>query len=294
MDRGSYRPAQDGGELVKGTIARLALAPAFALGSFVAACGTGAGGPSAPPAIPEVSVKAVDFSYDAPDRIASGLVRISFTNAGAQLHQLGVVRLKAGKTFDDVKTVTSIPAILQAAEPWGGVGSIPGGASRRIVLDMTPGTYVLLSLSAFGADRVPDSAKGMVKRLEVTANTDPVKAGEPAADASVTLDDGAQIPVPASAAPGAHTWKLANKGTLPHVLSLGRALPGKTQSDFDAWLKAQGSVPPPFDPARSFAMGPMSPGQTAWLIVDLEAGDYVAVDNFPTARPAQSAPLTVR
>lgn len=102
----------------------------------------------------------------------TGTVRV--LNEGAQLHELSLVRLKPGRSLEDVVQVASTPmGRPRPDEPWTSVGGVslltPG---RSAVFDfadlrLTPGRYALVCFIPSPDDRVAHAAKGMTWTFNV-------------------------------------------------------------------------------------------------------------------------------
>lgn len=92
---------------------------------------------------------------------------------------------------------------------------------------------------------------------------------------------------PDSIAPGFTTIRLANQGSQPHHLILGRLDDGKTVQELMAALQANPNAEPPFVTWRG-AAGSVVPGDTSGSTTDLPAGRYVLFCFIPD--PADQQP----
>jgi len=98
------------------------------------------GGATEPTEQPTLSVALTDFAVTAdPGTVKAGRVVFAIRNRAAMAHELTVIRtdlapnalpIDGGKAKEDVKV--------------GGVANISAGVSRRLVLDLTPGRYILI------------------------------------------------------------------------------------------------------------------------------------------------------
>ncbi|MEX2274058.1 MAG: hypothetical protein WEA10_00620 [Actinomycetota bacterium] len=154
-------------------------------GSFVfalAACGDGNDEPAADDASAESpmteapatdpTVVAHDFEFETPDTWAAGEQTIAFENEGEEPHEMVLIALDEGKTFEDVMAV--IEEDPNAKPPsWvtiiGGNGAGPGQTAKKpTTADLEAGTYVLACFVTSKAnDDQPHAALGMVKEITV-------------------------------------------------------------------------------------------------------------------------------
>jgi uncharacterized cupredoxin-like copper-binding protein len=239
---------------------------------MLSACGPGAS------QIPQVTIKTHDFSFEAPAQIEAGLVSITLENAGQEPHHVQLVRIN-----DDV-SMEQLQAALQqgpeAALPLvtleGGPGVVAPGRSQQVTVNLIPGRYLLLCLVP-SPDGVPHLAKGMITPLEVMDKGAQAQVPEPQADGVVNLLD-FSFTLPVDIKAGSHVWKVTNAGKQPHELALIKLAQGKTMQDVIAFMQAP-SGPPPFEDAGG--LQGIDPGESAWVKLDLQAGNYVALCHIP-------------
>ncbi len=271
------------GSFCRGVTTCLILLTGSLLGPLPAMNALGGARGQLPP--PEIAIRATDFALDLPDRFEAGLVAFSYENAGQQIHNVLFIRLNEGKTFQDFKAARGPQDLPALATPSGGTTSVLPGQRRRFVNDFAPGNYVAFSTSS-GPDGVSDVVRGMAKPVTVLPGTQPAKASEPAANLTVTISDAAPIPIPATITAGPQTWKIAVAGTTLHELTIVRLAPGKTVQDVIAFLNAGRRGSSPGDPVAGMQLLP--PGQSGWLIFDLEPGEYT-VNDIPPVEAGQSS-----
>ncbi len=232
--------------------------------------------------IPEVTIKAADFSFEAPDQIEAGRVSFRLENVGHEDHQMQLIRLNDGVTLEQLQA--ALPqgpeAALPLVTPAGGVGLAAPNHQEQAVLDLTEGQYVMLCLVS-GEDGVPHMAKGMLKPIQVVARKSQAVGQEPKSDVSIVLKD-FRFEMPAEIKAGRLTWKVTNQGPQPHEIIIVKLLPGKTLDDVMAFLQTYEGEPPVEDAAAG-EVAVMGPGQTGWVNLDLSAGDYVALCHVPDA-----------
>ncbi len=232
-------------------------------------------------------IRVKEHEFEAPDTVEGGLVLVTLENVGTTRHMAMFVRPNEGTTIDQLQaeilkdpSEAHIRPLLTVAS---GPGAIPPGDQERIVMDLEPGSYLLLCFES-GPDGVFDVVKGEMKPIEVTAPTR-TDLPEPASDLQVSLVDFAFATLPAEVAAGQYIWKVTNDGTEPHELQLLKLAPGKTvQEIFSAPPKP--GEPEPYVVAG--AVQDMAPGGRAWVEVDLTPGDYAAFCAIPD--PATGKP----
>ena len=224
-----------------------------------------------------LKIVATDHHYEMPSQIKAGYVNMVMENAGKEPHHAQFLRLNDGVTMEQFQAALQegIGAVMTVASLTGGPSVIDPGMSQSVTLNLTPGQYMLLCVIA-GADGVPHLAKGMVAPLTVVpAEND--AAAAPEADGQVRLLD-FSFSLPQAIKTGQQTWEIKNDGKQPHEMTLIKLAEGKTMADVHAYM-AQPAGAPPF--ADVGGMQGIMPGATAWLDLNLEPGNYVALCHIP-------------
>jgi uncharacterized cupredoxin-like copper-binding protein len=267
---------------------------AFAAGLLAMVLVLGACGPVAPATIvnkiPEITIHAVDFSYNAPTQIQSGLVTVTMINDGHEDHQAQLARLNDGVTMDQLMAALqkspedALPLVALA----GGPNVIAPGQKQTVTVNLSAGNYVLLCFVS-GSDNVPHLAKGMVAPLTVAATPGnasgaPAAVAEPQSTGSVSLQDFA-IAVPDKVQAGSQVWKVTNNGPEPHEFGLVRMEDGKTAQDFQAFMQNPNGQPP-FSSVGG--LGALAPNTSGWVNLDLKPGTYVALCFVPDPKTGKS------
>lgn len=234
--------------------------------------------PSPTPAYGEATVRASEYSFDLRAELPAGLTILTFENAGQAGHNMALVRLKDGKTFDDLEAaIPKAPAgLAPVIEFAGGAVRARPGEQRKLIFDLTVGLYAVFS-SAPAAGGPEFITKKMWKGFSVVQRSGDLPR-EPEAQVSIAMNDAATAGLPERVAPGGQIWKFGAEGTARRALVLARLEPNKTEADLAAWLKAQAG------PAPATFVGGMlalSPGRRAWTYLDLAPGEYVAFDDAP-------------
>jgi hypothetical protein len=230
----------------------------------------------------EITITAHDYSFDAPDSIPSGAVSFTLRNEGHEPHHAMFVKLNEGVSTDEVMAAfqEGPDAALPLVSFAGGTGTAEHGGEAKVILEMTPGQYLMLCMIS-GGDDIPHAAKGMVKPFTVTGEVSTFLP--PRADAEVLLRD-FSFEMPDLTA-GEQTVKVSNTGHHPHEFILFRLLPGKSLADFQAFMEDE-SGPPPFEEAGG--LPPIAGGTSGWITLELTPGDYVAICFIP--EPASGQP----
>jgi uncharacterized cupredoxin-like copper-binding protein len=244
------------------------------------ACGRAEATPARAAAEPRVvTVVARDFAFEAPDRVAAGLVTFRLQNRGQTLHHMQLVRLDGGKTLQDVY------AALQAGGPpptWmheaGGPNAPDPGSDANATVLLQPGTYAILCFVDI-PDRVPHVMKGMAKQITVTPAVAPAAMTAPTGDVTLTLNDYSfALSQPLTA--GTHTLRVVNGAAQPHEVELIRLAPGKTVDDLMAWMQSM-QGPPPASAVGGIAG--MEHGMVQSFTASFTPGTYVMICFVPDA-----------
>jgi len=250
-------------------------------GALAAATPTSRG--SFDPATHTVTIYAKDFAFESPDSIPAGMTNFHLVNDGPNLHHVQLVRLDSGKTAADLEAAMKNPG---PPPKWavfvGGPNAPNPGAALDATMDLPEGNYVMLCMVDIPAN-VPHFAKGMVRPLKVVAATGaPVAA--PTADVTIALAD-YNFLIKGDLNAGKHTIKIENNGPQEHEIEIIRLEPGKTAKDLAGWMKTKDGPPP------ATAIGGIAgtiPATTAYINVDLPAGNYVFVCFVPDAKDGKA------
>jgi hypothetical protein len=234
-----------------------------------------------------LTLGAADYVFDWPETITAGRTEITMENTGRDLHHAYLWKLNDGVSADDL--VPAMDRLLAGdlagfAEVGslvtfdGGPGILTPGASQTLVLDLDPGNYVwICGLPA--ADGEAHYTKGMLAPFEVIEGESGAVLDEPVADGTVVLQDFA-FGLPGSVPAGPQRWQVTNEGGQPHELLLAQLAPGATALDFAMAFGDPAATEAP--PGLPFGgIGPMEPGTTAWLDLDLSPGTYAAFCFIP-------------
>lgn len=231
-------------------------------------------------ALPTVNFTAVDYAYEGPDEVEAGLTSVILHNKGQTAHHLQLARLPEGTTAEAIFGLfqENPPAALQALTFVGGPGLLDPGLQQEVVIDLLPGAYLALSF-VLDETGVPYMAKGMAKPFTVVAaaTASAVATQSPQADGVAKLLDFAFV-LPTAIAAGEQVWQVVNEGHEPHEIMVMQLADGKSVSDALAFLHAPANEPP-YTSIGGFQA--INPGQTGWLKLNLEPGNYVAICYIP-------------
>ena len=236
----------------------------------------------------QLAISASEAGYEAPDSVAGGLVALTFTNNGQTNHMAMLIQAAEGVTIEELEAAIKADPMNQVTLremvlSFGGAGGIAPGMTQRLILDLPAGQYLIADFE-FDADQTPFVAKNGLKRLEITepAATQPA---EPAADTTVDLIDFAFTGIPGQMLPGAYIFKVVTTGAEPHELAFVKLAEGvSAQEAFSAVPEPGAELPFTF----WGGVQDMDPGQTAWVEVVLDPGEFVAF--CPIIDPATQRP----
>ncbi len=220
-----------------------------------------------------LEVRAANYSFEAPEEVASGAVEITMTNAGPEPHQAQLFRLNDGVDAADViaaaKKDASGLAVAKLGTYAGGPNAVDADETQIATADLDAGEYVFICLVPDPKERA-HAGLGMVKGLTVTANEDEAEA-ETGTYEAATKDFSFEEP---EAYDG--TITVTNEGEQAHEFQIMEIAEGKTAADFEAFFKAppgEGPAgPPPWTTGGGVAV--IAPGDTGTFEADLDPGTY--------------------
>jgi uncharacterized cupredoxin-like copper-binding protein len=271
------------------------LLTALAVSILLAACGgdddqegtdDAADRPEAEPVVLTISTQ--EFEFDAPESVPAGLVEITVSNEGEEPHEVQLMKLHDGVTFDEFfsasKKDRSGLDSLELADAVGGAGStagIPPGETTTVLNELEPGSYAMVCLVQ------GHNSEGMIAPLEVTEAEGAV-AAPPETEGEISLSD-YQFILPADFS-GNGTFEFVNNGPDFHEAAVYKidATLDKLQKYLDS-PKAFRADPPGGEPEPVGGVGGIEPAASAYAEFDLPSGTYVMVCFFPTEEGAPHA-----
>jgi len=223
------------------------------------------------PAAPALVVTSYEFTFEAPDTTASGVVTVRLVNRGKEGHQLSFALL------DDTSTVTR--AMRELAEnrkratgvTWvGGVeNALPGGTSEATIV-LRPGRYVMVCAYEDDSGHAHMS-KGMLHALTVVPRAARGDTVLPATAVAARLTDYA-ITFSAPLTAGRQLVRVQNDGTHRHHLIVARMVGKATVDDVMKW---DGKTKPA--PVEDIGAGAaiLAPGHASVIPLSLAPGRYL-------------------
>jgi len=88
-----------------------------------------------------------DFAIEVPNNVTAGAVTWKVTNDGPQLHEMDILKLHSGVTFEQFQKIMSSQGPPSGPLPFdnaGGIGALQSGTSGWIKLNLQPANYVVL------------------------------------------------------------------------------------------------------------------------------------------------------
>jgi hypothetical protein len=249
---------------------------------------------------PDLAITAVDNAFEMPATIEAGWTHVILDNQGMMEHHAMFLRPNEGATIEDVQAALEqgdFDALFATATSAGGPNVGPGHQAS-VAMNLEVGQYLLIC-AVPNEEGIPHFALGMQAVLEVTEG-----AGEgtaPEADATVNLVEMAFDGLPTETTAGTHVWEVADTGTQLHEMVILQLAEGVTIEQaiqifsepppspvaspvVDQTLASPVAGPPPGPPFEAIGgVAPLSPGQTNYAVLELAAGDYLAICFVPDA-----------
>jgi len=236
--------------------------------------------PVAPPRV--VTVRAVDFAFEAPERIPAGTITFRLVNDGYELHHLWLVKLSGGKTPRDFMKAMEDWSNAAVMPSWaidvGGPNEASRGTPAEATVTLEPATYMMICYVP-SPDGKLHVMKGMVRPLVVTA-AGATRPAEPKSDVVLTLTDYGFDAKPALTA-GKHTIRVENAAQQSHEVAIARLERGTMDQALE-WYNAGGVGPGPVT-ALGGAAG-IAKGRRLFLDVDFPPGEYLFLCFIPDAK----------
>jgi hypothetical protein len=85
-----------------------------------------------------------DFAFEMPTQVKAGPQTWKIVNSGPQIHELAVVKLSPGTTFQDLQAMLTSDTPMSGPPPWtdaGGMQALSQGLTGWLSLDLEPGEY---------------------------------------------------------------------------------------------------------------------------------------------------------
>lgn len=118
--------------------------------------------------VPDATFKIRDNRIDVKGALRRGQRTLQVENSGTQAHEMLIMRLKPGKTVDDVQRWLRDRRDVAPFIYVGGVTPISPGFSAQTRLVLQAGTHVVLSALRSGGDRTEGYQRGVIATFKVT------------------------------------------------------------------------------------------------------------------------------
>ncbi|HET9660854.1 MAG TPA: hypothetical protein VFP05_11030 [Thermomicrobiales bacterium] len=233
---------------------------------------------------PDLVVTSDGTTNDLPATLAAGRYHVVLHNTNATeaidldffLPPEGTSADETITAFNDSISSEVPPDIFYQLTLAGGLTALPNGTAEGII-DLTPGDWV----AGIQTENENGSNVGGAQAISITgempALTDPTVA------VTATLSD-LKIDLPDSVPTGPQIWKVTNAGSMPHFIAISMSDGTLTQENVQETLGMFIGTPLPAGatPIAESALtdvastGVLSPGQSMWIEVDLQPGQYLA------------------
>jgi hypothetical protein len=117
----------------------------------------------------DIVVKLVDYDFELSKPLTAGKHTIRVENAGAQPHEIAIVRLNPGKKPADFTAWGMKPVGPPPGTIHGGLSGIMPGSHSFIEVDLPPGEYGLLCFLPDAKDGKPHFEHGMTRQTTVAS-----------------------------------------------------------------------------------------------------------------------------
>ncbi|GAB3584426.1 cupredoxin domain-containing protein [Calidifontibacter terrae] len=245
------------------------------LATSTVAVGSASAAPTAPVGN-QVVVDTTNMNYQVQGGVRPGIVSITWHNRDDDLHMMSMGRLKAGVTQQQLKAAAgkgdkALGALLLDSPDttYGAPALLSAGETETVTTTLQSGNYALICF-VMGKDHMTHAAMGMVGILKVagaTSNQAPSSSGIIAVG-----DNGIRWP---NHFTGHGTYLVKDTGHKPHSLSLARLDRGVPLLQFAGSVNnALQSGSQPQGGKLVSGIDSLSPGQSAWITLDLTDGHY--------------------
>jgi hypothetical protein len=163
-----------------------------------------------------IEIVAHDLSFEIPDTVPAGLVRLQLTNQGSQAHAAQLYRLNDGVDLDRFKTAMrqGISTERLIATSLGGPANVDRGETGPVVeMVLAPGNYLVVCW-LLDSGGTPHAFLGMVHPFEVVGEAEDTSLASPEATFELTEYE---IRVP-EGFDGSGTFGVINGGSEWHEL----------------------------------------------------------------------------
>jgi plastocyanin len=254
---------------------------ALALGGL-AGCGDDddGGGASAATVVAKASKDGDSYNFDLPETLEGGTVTLTLDNtAGGDVpHELQLLKVDDGATFDDVKPLLEsedapFPDAVQ--DEAGGVGTVAPGESASTTQELSEGTYVWFCTLTDSDDDDAPAHYDLGMSGVLTVEGDGADADAPDIAGSVEAREYGFTAKDLKA--GTNSITFSNEGKEFHHIQAFPLADGASIDDVKDFLASEGAPegPPPVDFEGGTGAPVIAPGQEITTQLTLAKGDYV-------------------
>lgn len=229
-----------------------------------------------------ITITTPGFAYEVSGPLRPGIGAITLNNTDDVTHMLAIGQVKDGVTVEQIDAALNkgeeeagklfIDAGPNGPAPIGTPALVgPAESSTVTALDLKPGTYGLICFLT-DAKGEPHWKMGMVGELTVSGDK---ATDKPKSDGTISVGDEA-ITMPDGFS-GSGTFLVTNSGKKPHSFSLAKLDTGTSLADFAAAVGKTEQSGTSIDVDGGVLAGgvdALSPGQSAYLTLDLGPGNY--------------------
>ncbi|MDQ2765641.1 MAG: hypothetical protein M3Y30_00675 [Gemmatimonadota bacterium] len=226
---------------------------------------------SSAPSSRTLVVTSYEYTFQAPDSLAAGVVTVRLVNRGRIGHQLSFARLDDSASLARVMQSLVADKAHTVGVHWsGGVESVVAGESAETTMALRPGRYILVCEFDAGNGHAHVSM-GMIRPLLVTGAASKSDTTLPATSATVRLTD-YRFTLTGKLHVGRQLVRVQNDGSHRHHLNLTRIVGNATLEQIDKWDGK--SQPSPLDDISGGA-SVLDPGSASVIALDLKPGRYL-------------------
>lgn len=245
-----------------------------------------------PEPVQELEIDATEYTFDiSPDPsggLQPGWTRLNFHNTGAEAHQVMFARIKDGVDMSELAAAgagdSSGAGAIEFVDMIGGVSYIGPDQDTTALVNLTEGTVMAMCYVP-DAHGVAHALMGMTTALTVSPPSDQAAVAGPEAQGEEDVlgtielsEEGYQIPDDLQTG----WYRITNTDTALHELSLLR-LSEPVDDDQVVGLVEDlaANATPEVELEAVGGMGAISAGFDGYLHLDLDPGEYLAVDFMP-------------
>lgn len=226
---------------------------------------------------PALTVIATDTGFVVPEGLTADRYFMTTRNDGTFWSHYFTLRVP-----DDVTDAELAASMRTEADPdWLFTADVVGNADQTLpglethaIVDLAAGRYILL-----------DPIRGLTGGFVVGATAAATPPTEPAHDLDVVMKEMLFEGIGDTVSAGRTVWRVSNAGSVWHEAVVIRVPAGTTDESLLADAAAEEEDSGPDDGFIDSLVGGsavISPGNTAWMVLDLEPGTYAVICTFPS------------